>query len=530
MKGFLRRLRPDHLAGQIALLILAAIVMFHLTLTTIQHFTDPDGRPPIIEPSEFIASALLAIDAAPVSERGDVLAALGKAAPWANFSVRDQPPDLPAVNADLNELKSHLWAGARVVAASKATDKRGGTIVVALRKGGYAVVTTPEPRRSLWASMSSTQHRAPTLPMRLLERSALFFFLCASILTVWISSAVVAPLVKLAREAERYPAENAHLRPIAEAGPREVRDLTRALNRMQSRIEAMIEARSHALAAISHDLRTIITRVRLRSEFIADVELKEKMLHDADLMDSMLYKNLQHLRDAKSAPDRGLIDLDSVLQTVSDQFADLGHDVTYRGGQHQIILGSLTEMQRVFNNLVENAVTYAKKVVITLDQPSPEVIRVDVADDGPGIRAENKQRVLEPFVRGEPARNMNDHSGFGLGLSIVRSLVEDVGGGLQLLDQAARADRSRDAAQGFREGMSCPRRRPVEALFGLRHEFRSSTASTRARAPHNPKGAWRAPESAESQRRRRGEARFLGGVSSASLVSGLRWREVATMM
>jgi signal transduction histidine kinase len=437
MKAFLRRLRPDHLAGQIALLILAAIVMFHLTLTTIQHFGNRDGRPPIIEPSEFIASALLAIDAAPVSERSDILAALGRAAPWSNFAVRDQPGDIPAVStasADLDELRSRLWADARVVAASKATDKRGGAIVVALRKGGYAVATTLEPRRSLWASMSLTQKGAPTLPMRLLERSALFFFLCASILTVWISSAVVAPLVKLAREAERYPAEKGHLRPIAEAGPCEVRDLTRALNRMQSRIEAMIEARSHALAAISHDLRTIITRVRLRSEFIADVELKEKMLHDADLMDSMLYKNLQHLRDAKSAPDRGLIDLDSVLQTVSDQFADLGHDVTYRGGQHQIILGSLTEMQRVFNNLVENAVTYAKKVVITLDQPSPEIIRVDVADDGPGIRAENKPRVLEPFVRGEPARNMNDHSGFGLGLSIVRSLVEDVGGGLQLLD------------------------------------------------------------------------------------------------
>ena len=437
MKAFLRRLRPDHLAGQIALLILAAIVMFHLTLTTIQHFSNREGRPPFIEPSEFIASALLAIDAAPVSERNDVLAALAKAAPWANFTVRDQLGDVPAANAasgDLDELKSRLWERARIVAASKPTDKLGGAIAVALRKGGYAVATTVGPRRSLLASMSSTQNGAPSLPMRLLERSALFFFLCASILTVWISSAVVAPLVKLAREAERYPAEKGRLRPIAEAGPREVRDLTRALNRMQSRIEAMIEARSHALSAISHDLRTIITRLRLRSEFIADAELKEKMLRDADLMDSMLYKNLQHLRDAKSAPDRGLIDLDSVLQTVSDQFVDLGHDVTYRGGEHQIILGSLTEMQRVFNNLVENAVTYAKKVVITLDQPSPEIIRVDVADDGPGIQAEKKQRVLEPFVRGEPARNMNDHGGFGLGLSIVRSLVEDVGGRLQLLD------------------------------------------------------------------------------------------------
>ena len=147
MKAFLRQLRPDHLAGQIALLILAAIVMFHLTMTTIQHFTDPDGRPPIIEPSEFIASALLAIDAAPVSERSDVLAALARAAPWANFAVRDQPGDIPAVSAasaDLDELRSRLWAGARVVAASKATDKRGGAVVVALRNGGFAVATTLE--------------------------------------------------------------------------------------------------------------------------------------------------------------------------------------------------------------------------------------------------------------------------------------------------------------------------------------------------------------------------------------------------
>jgi signal transduction histidine kinase len=438
MKAFLRRLRPDHLAGQIALLVLAVIVLFHLTLTTIQHFSSPDGRPPIIKPSEIIASALVAIDAAPVAERSDVLAALGKAAPWARITVRDQLAEIPVVNAanaaEFDELESRLWPGARVFAASRSTDARGTGIAVALRKGGYAMAIMSEPRRSPLTSMSSAQSGAPTLRMRLLERSALFFLFCASILTLWISSAVVAPLVKLASEAERYPAEGGDSRPITEAGPREVRDLTRALNRMQSRIEAMIEARSHALAAISHDLRTIITRIRLRSEFIPDAELKEKMLHDADLMDSMLYKNLQHLRGARTEPDHGLIDLDSVLQTVSDQFVDLGHDVTYNGGRHQIIVGSLTEMQRVFNNLVENAVTYAKKVVITLDQPSPEIIRVDVADDGPGISGENKRRVLEPFVRGEPARNMNDHSGFGLGLSIVRSLVEEVGGGLQLLD------------------------------------------------------------------------------------------------
>ena len=151
-------------------------------------------------------------------------------------------------------------------------------------------------------------------------------------------------------------------------------------------------------------------------------------------MDSMLVKNLQHLRDTREVPERSLIDLDSVLQTVTDHFIDLEHDVMYRGGRHQVIVGSLTEMQRVFNNLVENGVTYGRKVVVSICQSSPGLIQVDVADDGPGIAPENKARVLEPFVRGQLARNMNIQCGFGLGLSIVRSFVEEAGGSLHLID------------------------------------------------------------------------------------------------
>ena len=94
--------------------------------------------------------------------------------------------------------------------------------------------------------------------------------------TVWASSFVVKPLVKLAQEAERFPDETNGKELIVEGGPEEVRNLARALNRMQIRIQAMIDARTHALAAISHDLRTIITRIRLRSEFIKDDALKGK--------------------------------------------------------------------------------------------------------------------------------------------------------------------------------------------------------------------------------------------------------------
>ncbi len=436
MRAFLRRLRPDHLAGQIALLILAAIILFHVALTTLQHMGASERQRPFVEPNELLASALLAIDSAEVSDRAQVVAAFSKVAPWAKFALRDSPPEgltEGVAGAELEELRARLWDSAHIFAGRRPGEKGAGEIGAALRKGGYIVAAIPAPRRNLGSGGGA----APA-PMRILERSALYCILCASILTVWVSGAVVAPLVRLAREAERFPDETAARRPIAEAGPQEVRDLTRALNRMQNRIEAMIEARSRALAAISHDLRTIITRISLRSEFISDEALRAKMRHDAELMDSMLGKNLQYLRDASQTPDRGPIDLDSVLQTVCDQFADLGHDVSYRGAGRQIILGSLTEMQRVFNNLVENAVTHAKQVVVTLDQPSPQLIQVDVADDGPGIPGESKLRVLEPFVRGEPARTMNEHCGFGLGLSIVRSLVQEVGGGLQLIDREPR--------------------------------------------------------------------------------------------
>ena len=130
----------------------------------------------------------------------------------------------------------------------------------------------------------------------------------------------------------------------------------------------MIAARSRALAAISHDLRTIITRMRLRAEFIDDEPLRAKMLHDVDLMDSMLYKNLLFLRDERYRHTQEIVDLDSVLQTVADQFADLGHDVAYEGDGRRMVIGSLTDLQRVFANLVENAVAHGRRVVISVER------------------------------------------------------------------------------------------------------------------------------------------------------------------
>ncbi|HXY58528.1 MAG TPA: ATP-binding protein [Methylocystis sp.] len=425
MSGLLRRLRPDNLAGQIAMLVLAAIVLFHLVATTITHFGLLEGRPAPVLPGEVVASSLIALDVAAPSDRAAALAALGKTAPWVRFSVQDARPAAKEEASEPATIRPPLWDDAEIIALARSDERPLGGVAVALHKGGWAVVAPIEKGAAL-------DH--PTLWRRLLERSVLFFFLCAALFTAWASRAVVAPLARLAREAERFPDDQGEPH-LVEQGPREVRELTRALNRMQDRIHMMMAARSQALAAISHDLRTIITRIRLRTEFIGDEALQEKMLHDVELMDSMLYKNLQHLKGAAEAPEKSFIDLDSVLQTVSDQFADLGHDVTYRGGGRRVILGSLTGMQRVFNNLVENAVTYGKTVAITLHEPNARLVCVEIADDGPGIAPQDRARMLEPFERGDAARNMDGHGGFGLGLSIVRSLVEELGGGLQLLDR-----------------------------------------------------------------------------------------------
>jgi signal transduction histidine kinase len=203
---------------------------------------------------------------------------------------------------------------------------------------------------------------------------------------------------------------------------------------MRERITALIDDRTRMLAAISHDLRTPITRMRLRSEFIEDHVHRNRMLGDLDQMRSMLESVLSFLRNDRKLESMTLVDIATELQLVNDQFADMGHKVAYDGPEHAMATLRPDDLHRGITNLVENAVRFGAEVTIRL-RMSPDTVTIDIEDDGPGISDARKDAMLEPFVRGDVARNMDEAAGFGLGLSIARAIVLAHSGELSLHDR-----------------------------------------------------------------------------------------------
>ena len=190
------------------------------------------------------------------------------------------------------------------------------------------------------------------------------------------------------------------------------------------------------LAAMSHDLRTPITRMRLRAEFIDQNETRELMLRDLDQMDRMVRAALAYLRQGPSASRQELIDVASLLQTICNDFFDLGGDVVYNGPNHLLVRCNIDEVRRAVTNLIENGLKYAgTRVTVELRTMADTMIVIDVIDHGPGIPNDIKDAMLAPFVRGDAGvATVEGTSGFGLGLAIAKAAAEAHGGKLCLLD------------------------------------------------------------------------------------------------
>jgi|GEM_PF-179321 len=259
-----------------------------------------------------------------------------------------------------------------------------------------------------------------------------FFFTILLVIgvTVIIVMRVSKPIRRFTDAAERL-GRDVNAPPLDEKkGPREVRRGARAFNEMQRRIRNFIEDRTRMLAAVSHDLRTPITRMRLRAEFVEDDEQREKMLKDLDEMESMIAATMAFAKEDVASEASIKVDLAALIAALADDMVETGDDVTYRGLDSLPFEGRPVALKRAFTNLITNAVKYGERARISLADVEGNAV-ITIEDDGPGIPVDHLDKVFAPFYRVEDSRN-RETGGTGLGLSVVRSVVTAHGGEVTL--------------------------------------------------------------------------------------------------
>jgi len=237
------------------------------------------------------------------------------------------------------------------------------------------------------------------------------------------------PLATLADAAERLGMNINHA-PLAEEGPVEVVRAARAFNLMQSRLVRFINDRTRILAAMSHDLKTPITRLRLRAELLDDAQLKGRFVKDLEEMESMVGATLDFMRGLGSEEARKPLDVMALLESLQEDMRETGGEVSVQGAVQGPWMAKPQALKRCLANLIENAVKYGGVALITVTETATE-LEIRIRDRGPGIPPAELEKVFEPFYRLEESRN-RETGGTGLGLTIARAIAESHSGRLIL--------------------------------------------------------------------------------------------------
>ena len=284
-----------------------------------------------------------------------------------------------------------------------------------------------------WLNLSTIAPPAPPFWSERLILSIAVMIISVALLSAWAVRRMTGPLGTIADAADRL-GRDMQTPPLPETGAGEVRRAARAFNRMQERLRDLLDARTRMLAAISHDLRTPITRLRLRAEFVDDEEQREKTLADLSEMENMIASTLAFARDDAQDEPRETVDLAALAQTVCDDLADAGRDCVFENAQSTAYACQPLALRRALTNLAENALAYGARARISLLSENEHLI-VRIDDDGPGIPEEELARVFEPFYRLERSRS-RETGGTGIGLCIVQSVAQAHGGEVRLANRA----------------------------------------------------------------------------------------------
>jgi signal transduction histidine kinase len=245
---------------------------------------------------------------------------------------------------------------------------------------------------------------------------------------------VTRPLSVLASAAEDL-GRNIDRPPLPERGANELVRASRALNVMQDRLKRYVDTRIKVLAAMSHDLKTPITRMRLRSELLDDAHIKGKFVKDLDELQQMVGSTLDYMRGlAEGTEALQPIDVAALVSSLKDDAEEAGHTVTVSGNARSPVMGRAQALKRCLQNLIDNALAYGRRADITL-RDEGGALQIAISDDGPGIPEGDIEKVFEPFYRVEGSRNRNT-GGSGLGLSIARNIAQAHGGSVRLRNLA----------------------------------------------------------------------------------------------
>lgn len=430
--SWLKRIRRDTVARWIALtIILAMLISLALNGLFIQ-LAGVWARPPLTETGllDKMAAITRIIQAAPVSLRSQLAQAISDDGFTVSWHLDRRELDLPPVEDPDSEIGSNvlqplLKFGGRIQVYEPADWAENSP------DAHYALLIELPDASWLMFSAHSRNWGLDDTPRYLIV--ILLVLISTTLVTLIATRRLATPLQHFAEGARRFGVDF-RAPPIEPLGPQEIRQAILAFNAMQAQLQHFIRDRTQMLAAISHDLRAPLTRMRLRGEFIEDSEQQQRLFRDVDEMQAMINSALEFFRDDARLEPATQFDLAELLQTLLDDYRDQGFEMAFSGPPRLVYFGRPLGLKRVMTNLLDNAIKYGSEPAIELIPDAGEV-RIKVLDRGPGIAAASLEQVFAPFFRMEGSRNKST-GGVGLGLSAARAIVLEHGGALTLRNRS----------------------------------------------------------------------------------------------
>lgn len=365
-------------------------------------------------------------------------------------AVTGDMPRLPELEARAGQAFANMGIGfseIRVTSLRDLTDDMTGHVVGTNRgewrnnpinrsMGGQAsptettgfVIISAKQADGQWVSIASAVRARTPLLVRTLLFQTITIYLLMLIPLIILGRYISRPLKSLTARAHSFKPGETEM--LEEQGPPDTRELIRAFNDMSGRVSSMIKEKDVMLGAIGHDLRTPLAALRVRVENVEDDDDRERMIAGIEDIDHTLDDILSLARLGRSNESTDMVDIRSLIETIVDEFTDLGHDVRYQRGEKQTANIRETLVRRALRNLIGNATLYGQTADISVEK-SGDMLMIYIDDDGPGIPEEKIETMFEPFLRGDASRNRAT-GGSGLGLTLARAIAREHGGDIIL--------------------------------------------------------------------------------------------------